>query len=72
MQFVTFMQSSTGRLARALAGAAIIVGGIAIGGTGGIILAVAGVLPLSAGVFRFCVLAPLFGATFKGARRARA
>jgi hypothetical protein len=35
-------------------------------GTGGIILAVVGLVPLLAGLFDFCVFAPLFGAPMSG------
>jgi hypothetical protein len=44
-----------------------------VGGTGGIVLAVVGLVPLLAGVFDVCLFAPLFGAPLKGADvRARA
>jgi hypothetical protein len=35
-------------------------------GTGGIALAVVGVVPIAAGVFNFCLLGPLFGVTLMG------
>jgi hypothetical protein len=72
MQLVHFMQGTAGRPARVLAGAAMIAVGIAVGGTGGIILLLAGILPLAAGILRVCVLAPLFGLTLRGAPRMRA
>jgi hypothetical protein len=37
-----------------------------LSGTVGIIVAVVGAVPLLAGLFDFCVFAPLFGAPFKG------
>ena len=44
----------------------LIVVGIASGGTGGRILAIVGLLPLAAGVFNICVIAPLLKAPFSG------
>ena len=45
MSFVSFMRSGAGRGLRIVAGAALIVGGIAIGGTGGTIFAIVGLRP---------------------------
>jgi hypothetical protein len=65
--FVKFMASSAGRITRILAGAALIVWGLlGLGGTTGIVVAVVGALPLAAGLFDFCVFAPLFGAPLSG------
>ncbi len=65
--FVKFMATTTGRLVRILAGAALIaLGLLGIHGTGGIVVAVIGLLPLVAGLFDFCVFAPLFGAPLSG------
>jgi len=65
--FVSFMASGAGRITRIIAGIALIVLGLfVVEGTGGIILAVVGLLPLAAGVFDFCVFAPLFGNPFSG------
>ena len=65
--FVKFMASSTGRIARIVAGIALIVLGLAaIGGTAGILVAVIGAVPLLAGIFDFCIFAPLFGAPLSG------
>jgi hypothetical protein len=47
----------------------MIVGGIAIGSTGGLILAVVGVVPLAAGSANVCLFGPLFGLTLTGKRR---
>jgi hypothetical protein len=66
---IAFLASSAGRVVRALAGLALIVWGlVGIGGTGGIIVAVIGALPLLAGIFDFCIFAPLFGAPFSGSK----
>lgn len=65
--FVTFMASTAGRATRAIAGIVLIaLGLLVIQDTAGIIVAVIGVLPLAAGVFDFCVFAPLFGAPLSG------
>ena len=67
MGFAKFMASTTGRIVRIVAGIALIaVGLLVLEGILGIILAVVGVVPLAAGVFDFCVFAPLFGAPFSG------
>ena len=65
--FIAFMASTNGRIARIVAGIALIVIGLLVmDGTGGIIVAVIGLVPLAAGVFDFCVFAPLFGNPFSG------
>ncbi len=67
--FISFMASSSGRLVRIVAGIALIAWGLAgLGGTAGVIVAIVGALPLLAGVFDFCVFAPLFGCPVNGAR----
>jgi hypothetical protein len=70
MSFVSFMRSSAGRGLRIVAGGALIVTGIASGGTGGTILAIVGVVPIAAGAFNVCLSAPLFGLDFTGRKRA--
>jgi hypothetical protein len=65
--FVAFMASTTGRIVRIVAGIALIAWGLlGLGGTTGIIVAVVGALPLLAGLFDFCMFAPLFGAPLSG------
>jgi len=65
--FVRFMASSTGRLVRIVAGVALILWGLwGITGTTGIIVAIVGAVPLLAGLFDFCIFAPLFGAPLSG------
>jgi hypothetical protein len=65
---IAFLASSWGRVLRVVAGIALIAWGIwGLGGTVGIIIAVIGAVPLLAGLFDFCVFAPLFGNPFKGA-----
>ena len=64
-----FLGSSSGRVVRAVAGIALIVLGVlAVGGTGGLILAIVGLLPLAAGLFDFCLFAPLAGYPFNGSQ----
>lgn len=65
--FVAFMASTTGRIVRAVAGILLIAWGLlGLGGATGVVVAVIGALPLAAGVFDFCVFAPLFGAPLSG------
>jgi hypothetical protein len=67
--FVNFMASTTGRIVRVIAGAAIIaVGLLGVGSTTGILIAVVGFIPLLAGLLDFCIFAPLFGRPFSGAK----
>jgi hypothetical protein len=64
---IAFLASGTGRIVRVLAGLALILWGfLGLGGTTGTIVAVVGALPLVAGVFDFCIFAPLFGAPLSG------
>lgn len=73
MGFVGFMRSNAGRLLRIVAGLALIlVGLLVLEGTGGIVLAVIGVVPLLAGIFNFCLFGPLFRLDFFGRPRSRA
>jgi hypothetical protein len=65
--FVKFMASPAGRITRIVAGLVLIaLGLLVIHGIGGIVVAVIGLLPLVAGLFDFCVFAPLFGASLSG------
>jgi hypothetical protein len=62
MKIVRVMNSRGGRLARGLAGVALIVAGAVTGGTGGLVLAVIGLVPLAAGATGTCLAAPLLRA----------
>ncbi|HTX90034.1 MAG TPA: DUF2892 domain-containing protein [Anaerolineales bacterium] len=64
--FVKFMASPAGRVTRVVAGIVLVALGIFMHGVGGIIVAVVGLVPLLAGLFDFCVFAPLFGAPMSG------
>ncbi len=67
--FVKFMASTTGRIVRIVAGLALIAWGLmGLGGATGVIVAVIGAVPLLAGVFDFCVFAPLFGNPLSGTK----
>ncbi len=64
---IRFLASGTGRVVRVVAGLALVALGLyAVHGIGGIILIVVGLVPLVAGLFDFCVFAPLFGAPLSG------
>jgi hypothetical protein len=65
--FVTFMSSTTGRIVRIVGGLLVIALGLfVVQSTGGIIIAVLGAVPLLAGIFDFCVFAPVFGTPWSG------
>jgi uncharacterized integral membrane protein len=66
--FISFMASRNGRIVRIVAGVVlvILVFFVIANNTTGIIVTLIGLVPLAAGIFDFCVLAPLFGAPFKG------
>ncbi len=67
--FISFIASPAGRLTRIVAGMVLIGWGfLGIGGTTGIIVAVVGAVPLLAGLFDVCVLAPLFSCPLSGAK----
>ncbi len=65
MKFSHFMASSLGRGVRIVAGLALIIIGIALGG-GWWALAVVGLVPLLAGAFDLCLFNPLFHQPFSG------
>ncbi|WP_329416856.1 DUF2892 domain-containing protein [Streptomyces sp. NBC_00704] len=58
MNVAAFLAGTTGRAVRAAAGIAMIAIGATAGGAWWI-LAAAGLLPLAAGVFDFCLIGPL-------------
>ena len=65
--FVLFMSSTAGRIARIVAGIVLITWGlIGLAGITGVIVAVVGAVPLVAGLFDFCLFAPLFGSPMSG------
>ena len=67
--FVSFLASGSGRLVRIAAGLALIVWGLfGLTGATGMVVAVVGAVPFVAGLFDFCVFAPLFGAPLSGTK----
>ncbi len=65
--FIKFMASRNGQITRIVAGAVLVaLGFFVINGVGAYIIAVIGLVPLVAGLFDFCVFAPLFGAPMSG------
>jgi hypothetical protein len=65
--FVKFMASPAGRIVRIVAGIVLVALGLLVmHGAGGIVVAIVGMVPLVAGLFDFCVFAPLFGAPLSG------
>ena len=67
--FVSFMASTAGRIVRVVAGIVLLAWGwFGIGGVAGTIVAVIGLVPLVAGLFDFCVFAPLFGNPLSGSK----
>ena len=66
MSFARFMASPGGRGVRVAAGVVLIVIGLAAGGAVGWVVAIIGLVPLLAGVFNVCMIAPLIKAPFNG------
>lgn len=67
--FLDFIASTTGRIIRVALGLALIaIGFFVVEGTGGWVVAIVGLAPLLAGIFDFCIFAPLFGLPFVGPR----
>ena len=64
---VSFLASPAGRAVRIAAAIALVVWGVwGLGSTAGLVVAIVGLVPLIAGLFDFCVFAPLFGAPLSG------
>lgn len=64
---IKFMASGAGRIIRIIAGIVLIALGIFVmGNTAGYVIAIIGLVPLLAGLFDFCVFAPLFRNPFWG------
>lgn len=63
------MASKTGRIVRIVAGLVLVIWGwFGLSGTTGTIVVLIGLVPLVAGLFDFCVFAPLFGAPLSGSK----
>jgi len=69
VQIFKFLGSQAGRILRGLAGLILIALGIwAISGMWQWVLIIIGLVPLAAGLFDFCLFAPLFNLPFLGDR----
>ena len=67
--FVRFMQTPAGRIGRIVAGVTLMGAGlIGVGGSGGYLMAILGTVPLAAGLFDICLMAPFFRMPFSGAK----
>lgn len=67
MSVARFMATGIGRALRIILGVVLIaVGLLAVGGTAGWIIALVGLIPIAAGAFNFCIIAPLIGAPLRG------
>ena len=67
MRLARFLATPAGRLLRIVAGIVLIaVGLFVVRGTVGVVIAAAGLIPISAGVFNLCLLAPLLGSPLHG------
>lgn len=60
------MASPAGRVFRAVVGVMIVLVGLLVGSATGAIIAIIGLVPLSAGVFDFCLFAPFFKLPISG------
>jgi hypothetical protein len=65
MQFVEWMSKPAGRILRVVAGVILIGVGLYFQGVWGYVVAVVGVVPVLAGVFNVCLIAPILGAPFR-------
>ncbi len=66
VKFAAWMAGTSGRVIRVVAGAALVVLGVAIGGIGGVIIGLIGLVPVAAGITNRCLIAKFIGAPFKG------
>ena len=66
MEFAVWMSKPAGRVLRIVAGLILIGVGLYFQGVWGYVAAVVGVVPVLAGVFNFCLIAPILGAPFRG------
>lgn len=66
MKFSKFMASGLGRALRIVVGLLLVLVGLIMNDTWGYVIAFVGLVPFAAGLFDFCVFAPLFGMPFSG------
>ncbi len=67
-EFSRFMASTGGRVARVALGLALLVTGLVVGGGWGLAIGIFAVVPIAAGVFNLCPIAPAWGGHFLGSR----
>jgi Na+/alanine symporter len=69
LAFARFMNSVAGRRTRLVGGGVMIIAGLVfVGGPAGIVLAAVGLVPLLAGAFDICVMAPVIHTPFSGSK----
>jgi len=67
MKFAKWMATPFGRILRIVLGAVVVWIGLGpVGGTAGWIIAAVGVLPMLAGLYNVCLIAPLLRVPFRG------
>jgi hypothetical protein len=66
MKFSKFMASSTGRILRGIVGVILIALGFIMHSKIGYVIVIVGIVPLAAGIFDFCLFAPLLKMPFSG------
>ena len=66
MAFAVWMSKPAGRILRIVAGVILIGVGLYFQGVWGYVVVAVGVVPVLAGVFNFCLIAPILGAPFRG------
>ncbi len=66
MAYAKWMASGWVRVARIVAGLIVVATGLYLQNAWGLVVAIIGLAPLAAGVFNFCLFAPLFGGPFNG------
>jgi len=69
--FARFINSRTGRVVRLIGGIALMSLGYLLDSTTGIVLMVAGLVPLAAGAFNWCVISALLGGPLRAERMIR-
>lgn len=68
MSFAIWMSRPLGRGLRIVAGLVLFGVGLYVGGAWGVVIGVVGAVPLLAGIFNFCVIAPILGVPFDARR----
>ena len=66
--FSRFMASTGGRLVRLGIGLSLLITGLLVGGGWGLAIGIFSALPIAAGVFNLCPIAPAWGGHFLGSR----